>query len=315
MAKVLEYNATMVRRDTVSDGLAVFNIKLDSELPVKDHGKRFTPGQYMTLGLNRTEDGPGDNRPISVVRPVSIASAPEDQVLQFYIRYVGYPNSDLPFTHLLYSIGDGARMYVKPNPTGRFTEEHTCGERAGKALIMLAAGTGLAPFMSIVRSKVRQDPKARLDDYVMIHGVSNPTYLGYKDELDYLAANHGLRYLPTISRPKEAKGWKGMVGRAEATLQPDRIKETEERTGIEINPDTSIVTICGLTGTISQALIGLAERGFVPQNAKIRSALGIPKEVEASIYYEQYDSEPVIDLKNQKLLDSMKKQIFSALGL
>lgn len=315
MAKILEYNATMVRRETVSDGLAVFKIKLDSELPVKENGMRFTPGQYMTLGLNRSESGPGDNRPESVQRPVSLASAPEDDTLEFYIRYVAYPQSDLPFTHLLYSVKDGDRMYVKPSPAGKFTEKDTCGDRNGKTLIMLAAGTGLAPFMSIVRSRVRQDPKASLEDYVMIHGASNPTYLGYVDELNYLATNHGLKYVPTISRSKEAPGWKGMVGRAEGILQSDKIEATEKKLGMKITPENAIVTICGLTGTISQALLGLAPRGFVPHNKKIRTALKIPNEVAPSLYYEQYDTEPVIDLKNAALVEQVKGQIFGALGL
>ena len=309
MAKILDYNATMVRRETVSDGLAMFNIRLDNPLKLKEDGLRFVPGQYMTLGLNRPTDDPSDDRPESVVRPVSIASAAQDETLQFYMRYVGRPSSKLPLTHLLYSIKDGSRMYMKPNAAGRFTEEDTVGDLGGKTLIMLAAGTGLAPFMSIVRSKVRKDPKVRLDNYVMIHGASNPTYLGYLAELNALAKNNGLKYLPTISRPKEAPGWKGCTGRAESVLQPDRYAETEKRLGIELRPDKTIVTICGLTGTISQTIKGLAERGYIPHHRKLRAELEIPDDQPSSIYYEQYDSEPVIDLKDKPLVEKIKKQI------
>ena len=69
----------------------------------------------MTLGLNRPTDDPSDDRPESVVRPVSIASAAQDQDLQFYMRYVSRPASKLPLTHLMYSLRDGERMYLKPN--------------------------------------------------------------------------------------------------------------------------------------------------------------------------------------------------------
>lgn len=316
MAKLLEYNATMIRRETVSDGLAVFNIELDKPLvPDAKNGQRFVPGQYMTMGLNRRDDDIGEDLPISVVRPISIASAPEQENLQFYIRYVARPQSTLPFTHLLFSLENGGRMFVRPSPTGRFTEEHTCGERNGKTLIMLAAGTGLAPFLSIVRSKILQNPKARLDDYVIIHGASNPTYLGYYNELRALSRKHGLKYLPTVSRRHESPGWKGTIGRAEHVFAPDRIEETEKMLGVEIRPDKSAVTICGLTGTIRDALIALAARGFVPSNRKLRKLFEIPEDQPSTVFYEQYDSEPVIDTKNAQLVARLKSEIYRALGL
>ena len=201
-----------------------------------------------------------------------------------------------------------------PTASGRFTEEDTVGDLQGKTLIMLAAGTGLAPFLSIVKSKVRQDPNCRLDNYVMIHGASNPTYLGYMDELNALARNNGLKYLPTISRPKEAPGWKGCTGRAESVLQPDRYAETEKRLGIELRPDKTLITICGLTGTISQTIKGLAERGYIPHHRKLRKELGIADDIPSSIYYEQYDSEPVIDLKDTALVEKIKGQIQDGLS-
>ncbi len=316
MAKLLEYNATMVRRHTVSDGLALFNIQLDKPLdPRAEDGKRFIPGQYMTLGLNRPPDDPMDDRPLSVVRPISIASGPEQPDLQFYIRYVARPQSALPFTHLLFSLENGERMYVRSSPKGQFTEEHTCGNRKGKTLIMLAAGTGLAPFMSIVRSKVRRDPKVSLEDHVIIHGASNPTYLGYYDELRGLAKRNGLKYLPTVSRRKESPGWKGTIGRAEHVFAADRIEETEKQLGISIRPDKAVVTICGLTGTIRETIKALAPRGFVPHHRKVRKEFQIPDDQPSTVFYEQYDSEPVINPKDVELVNRLRTEIHRALGL
>lgn len=316
MAKLLDYNATMVRRTTVSDGLALFNIQLDTPLaPKPESGQRFVPGQYMTLGLNRPNDDPMDDRPLSVMRPISIASEPQASDLEFYIRYVARPQSMLPFTHLLFSLENGARMYVRATPKGQFTEEHTCGNRRGKTLIMVAAGTGLAPFISMVRSKVRQNPRVSLEDHVIIHGVSNPTYLGYADELRMLAKRNGLKYLPTVSRRHESPRWKGHFGRAESVFAADRIEETEKQLGIKIHPSKAVVTICGLTGTIRETLIALAVRGFVPDHRKIRKELHIPEDQPSTVFYEQYDSEPVIDPNDITLVTRLRSEIHRALGL
>ena len=316
MSKRLDYNAKLVQRTTVSDGLAIFNIQLDQPLTSSaDDGQRFVPGQYLTLGLNRPADDPMDDRPLSVVRPISIASGPEHPYLQFYIRYVTRPQSTLPFTHLLFSLENGERIFVRPSPKGQFTEKHTCGDRGGQTLIMLAAGTGLAPFMSMVRSKVRQNPNISLEDHVIIHGVSNPTYLGYYNELQMLSRQNGLKYLPTISRRREAPTWKGCIGRAEHVLAPDRIEDTEKQLGIAIRPGKAVVTICGLTGTIRETIVALAARGFVPHHRKIRKELQIPDSQPSTVFYEQYDSEPVVNPKNVQLVTQLRTQIHKALGL
>ena len=316
MARLLTYNATLIKKQTIADGLGIFDIRLDEELPIKPEiGKRFVPGQYMTIGLNRPDDNPNDHRPVSVVRPMSLASAPEQTDLQFYVRYVSKPNSDLPLTHLLFAQEDGARMFVRPSPTGNFTEEHTFDANSGKSLLMLAAGTGLAPFMSMVRSKVIDDPNADLSRYAIIHGVSNPNYLGYMQELQELAKKNNLRYLPTVSRPHESEGWQGSFGRAEQTLAPERIEETEKLLGISLRPENTTISICGLNGTVKDTIKNLSLRGYIPHHRRLRKAFEIPEEMQSSLYYEQYDSEPVVDLKNELLVFEMKKQIHDALAL
>src|SRR5690606_32179624 len=128
----------------------------------------------------------------------------------------------------------------------------------------LAAGTGLAPFISIARSRILRDPKARLDDLAILHGASYATGLGYKEELERLVTEHGLKYVPTVSRPKEVPGWTGFGGRAEALVGPELIARTEAALGLPaggMRPDRAVVLICGLNGTIANCIINLAERG------------------------------------------------------
>jgi ferredoxin--NADP+ reductase len=320
MAKQLEYNATLVERIDLEPALSIFKIEPDQIVRKGDAtGPWFVPGQYLTIGLNRdVVEGADDPRPVSVRRPMSIASAPEEgNVAEFYIRYVSQPESDLPLTHLLWKIQTGARMYCRAVATGKFTVEDTLGADDPRIKLCIAAGTGLAPFISIVRSRILRDPKARLDDIAILHGASYSMSLGYKDELEKLVREHGLRYAPTISRPKEEPEWKGLGGRVEQLLQPDRIDETEAALGLsagDLRPDKAGVLICGLNGTIAQTIINLVPRGFVPDNRKIRRALEVDDTRPATLFWEQYDTEPVIDVKDEALMEKLRGQLRAALG-
>jgi ferredoxin--NADP+ reductase len=319
MAKLLDYNATLVRRTDFEPTLASFRVRPDEVLGKRDDkGRWFVPGQYVTIGMNRAVvDGEDDPRPVSVRRPMSIVSAPEEgDELEFYIRYVSHPESDLPLTHVMWPIKEGDRMYVRAVATGKFTIEDTVGESDDRLKVLLAAGTGLAPFISIVRSRILRDPKARLDDIAILHGASYATGLGYKEELDRLVTEHGLKYVPSVSRPKESPGWTGMGGRAEALVGPELIARTEAAVGLPpggLRPDRAVVLICGLNGTIAGCITNLAERGFVPDNKKLRRVLEVPEETPASIFWEQYDTTPVLDVKDEPLMADLRAKLHATL--
>jgi len=316
MAKLLEYNATLVARDDLEPTLAIFRLKPDTfERP--EAGPWFVPGQYVTIGMNRAVlEGEDDPRPVSVRRPMSIASAPEELgELEFYIRKVGEPESDLPLTHVMWPIATGDRMYCRAVPTGHFTVEHTVGLEDRRLKLCIAAGTGLAPFVSIARSRVRRDPKVRLDDIAIIHGASHATGLGYREELEELTRTNGLRYVPAVSRPKD--DWNGWRGRAESICDPARRAEAEDALGLDrgtLNPEHVAVLICGLNGTIANTITGLLDRGFVPDNRKLRRALEVEEDRPATVFWEQYDTTPVIDVKDADLVAGLRRALHTALG-
>ncbi len=320
MAKLLEYNATVTKRIDLEPTLAVFRLRPDAPFEAKTPGAPwFVPGQYLTIGMNRAVvEGEDDPRPVSVRRPMSIASAPEDEgEAEFYIRKVGTPESDLPLTHLMWPIQEGERMFCRPTPAGKFTIEDTCGLDDRRLKVTLAAGTGLAPFISMARSRVLRDPSADLSDLAILHGASYPSSLGYRDELVRLAGDHGLKYIPTISRPHEVEGWEGFAGRAEALFGDDNLGQTEEALGLGaggLRPDKAVVLICGLQGTIANAIISLLARGFVPDNRRLRRVLEVPDGVEASVYWEQYDSTPVLDVKDEALMERLRGLLHGALS-
>lgn len=309
MAKPLVYNATLVERIDLTDALCLYRI-LPDERPAPGW---FTPGQYCVLGANnelKPELG-------SVRRSMSIASAPEDGgPIEFYIRYVSKPESDNPLTHLLWKLKAGDRMYMRPIAAGVFTVKDTVGVDDPRLRVMVAAGTGSAPFVSMVRSELRRNPKADLSQWVLLHGASYAADLGYRDELNRLVAEHGLRYFGTVSRPKDSPGWHGDVGRVEQFFAPDRLGDLEARLGLApggFTSKTAVIFICGLQGTIGTTITNLCARGFVPDHKRMREALGVAAEQPATLFYEQYDTEPVIDIKNPDVVAPLAAQLAAAL--
>ena len=181
------------------------------------------------LGLNNA-DKPEHG---SVRRSMSIASAPEDDgPTEFYIRFVSKPESENPLTHLLWKLKNGDRMYMRPVAAGVFTVPDTVGVDDPRLRVMVAAGTGSAPFVSMVRSELRRNPGADLSKWVLLHGASYSADLGYRDELAGYVATNRLHYFGTVSRPKDEKAWTGDTGRVEAFFEPGRLEDLEQRLGL-----------------------------------------------------------------------------------
>jgi ferredoxin--NADP+ reductase len=310
-SKPLAYNASLRRRVDHTKELTSFYVRYDEPLP---QSPPFVPGQYVALGLNN-EEKPELG---SVRRSMSICSAPEEtNDLEFYIRWVSHPESDNPLTHLLWDMKDGDRIFMTRKPVGKFTLEDTCGGDDGRIKLFVAAGTGLAPFVSMVRSLHLRDSKVDMSKLVLLHGASYPADLCYRQELEGYAEQHGLHYFKTVSRPNEAADWKGDVGRVEDYLKKDRLAELEQRLKVAsgtLCAAKAAVLICGLQGTIAQTITRLAHRGFVPFDRKIRKALDVPESQSAAMWWEQYDTEPVVDLNNPDVVGSLKADLLPALA-
>lgn len=308
--KLLEYNATMVERVDVTDALTMFRV-----LPDKPAAERpwFKPGQYCVLGMNNAEKPELG----SVRRSMSIASAPEDDgATEFYIRFVSKPESENPLTHLLWKLKNGDRMYMRPVAAGVFTVPDTVGVDDPRIRVMVAAGTGSAPFVSMLRSELRRNPKADLSKWCLLHGASYPADLGYREELQGYVANHKAHYFGTVSRPKDT-GWTGDTGRVEAFFEPGRLETLEQRLGLPpggFTPNNVVIYICGLTGTITGTIIPLIDRAFIPDFKRIREALGVPADAKDSVFYEQYDTEPVINVKDPEVVAPLHARMQAALA-
>ncbi|MDX9755564.1 MAG: ferredoxin--NADP reductase [bacterium] len=256
MTRRLDYNATVSQRVDVSPGLSIFRVVPDD--PLFD----FTPGQYTVLGMRRDasrieasdpepEEKAQRNPDEMIRRAYSIASSSQEkEYIEFYITLVR--SGEL--TPRLFHLPIGGRLYLGPKATGLFTLDKVHDE---KHVLLIATGTGLAPYVSMVRTQLHDYPQ-RL--FVVVHGARHSWDLAYRDELRSLQRYcPNLRYIPSITDGKTDFTWKGNIGRIQ-TLFENNIVNKE--VPIEITPDQFNVFLCGNPAMIEGMIHLLEEKGF-----------------------------------------------------
>lgn len=188
--------AVVVTRREISPELWVVRIRPEERIA-------FEPGQYLTVGL--------PSSPRMIERPYSVASAPREPELEFFLELV--PNGQL--TPHLYAIPVGGEVFLRRSAKGRFVLDVESGHRNH---FLVATVTGVAPYLSMVRELSARAVAGETIPYrlAVVQAASVSQELGYLEELTALARAHSwLRYVPTVSRIWLDPGWKGEVGRAE----------------------------------------------------------------------------------------------------
>ncbi len=142
-----------------------WNSELFSFSATRDASFRFKNGQFTMIGLEI------DGRPL--LRAYSMASANYDDALEFFSIKV----QNGPLTSRLQHIKPGDRILVGKKPTGTLVLDNLL---PGKRLYLLSTGTGLAPFLSLIR-----DPETyeRFDRIILAHGCRHVSDLAYHDRL------------------------------------------------------------------------------------------------------------------------------------
>ncbi len=184
-------------------------------------------------------------------RAYSIASASRsDEFLEFYLTVV--MSGEL--TPRLFNLKIKDRLYVGPKAVGVFTVDKV---EPGKHLLMIGTGTGLAPYMSMLRTHLECNGSRQ---FVIVHGARYSWDLGYRTELEAIARHcRNFTYIPVITRPSEDVTWNGRTGYLQNTLTSGVV---EEATGLEITPDNFHVFLCGNPGMIETVITLLTDRGF-----------------------------------------------------
>ena len=225
----------------------------------------FEPGQFVQIGLPMADEGgvvparPGRVRMHK--RPYSIASAPAElPELELYVALVEGGR----FTPLLWRLGAGDRCWLDPTPKGLFTFSRV---PPGADLVLVATGTGLAPYVSLLRRHAAGGPWRKL---VLVHGVRQPEELGYRAELEARAARDAtVRYVPVVSRPEPADAWTGIAGRVQAALTGPALGAH----GVELDPARAHVFLCGNPAMIRDVRALLEPRGYRPDTLEVPGSL------------------------------------------
>ncbi|MGD8860389.1 MAG: FAD-binding oxidoreductase [Myxococcales bacterium] len=195
-------------------------------------GFQFRAGQHIKLGAAGARER----------RPYTIASAPSDAELQFCVEHV--PGGAL--TPTLFSLGVGDRLELGNAAKGSFALDPQA-----RTHVMVATVTGIAPLRSMLRAA-----PADAGRFVVLHGASYADELPYLQELRQLAARDPrVRYVPTVSRPAEARNraWQGETG---------RVDDLALRIAAELNPVDARVYACGNPGMVQRVARELGARGF-----------------------------------------------------
>jgi ferredoxin/flavodoxin---NADP+ reductase len=212
----------------------------------RDDGFRFDNGQFVMIGLMV------NGKPL--MRAYSIASANWEEELEFFSIKVQHG----PLTSRLQHVQPGDELLLSRKPTGTLLISDVT---PGRNLYLLGTGTGLAPFMSIIR-----DPETyeRYERVVLMHGVRNVEDLAYRDYIERELPRHEflgeliqrkLRYYPAVSR--EPFAHQGRI----TTLFDDGSVQRHLDLG-DLDPKLDRAMICGSPQMLADFRCILDARGF-----------------------------------------------------
>jgi ferredoxin--NADP+ reductase len=223
-----------------------WNDTLFSFTTTRDPGFRFKNGHFTMIGLE------SDGKPL--MRAYSMASANYEEQLEFFSIKV----PDGPLTSRLQKIEVGDEILVSRKPTGTLVADHLL---PGRNLYLLSTGTGLAPFMSIIK-----DPEIyeQFDKVILTHGVRYVSELAYQDEINDLPNNEffgdmvqgKLLYYPTVTREEFRN-----QGRLTDLMESGKLMEDLGMPAFDLEQDRFM--ICGSPGMLKDTTAILGKQGFL----------------------------------------------------
>jgi ferredoxin/flavodoxin---NADP+ reductase len=258
---VAELNAVMTEKEEVAPGLLIIRVEAKGwEMP------SFVPGQFAVLGLpgkaTRHPLADPEDRPPNpetlIRRAYSIASSSLScRHMEFYLTMV----RSGALTPRLFALDVGDPLWLGQRVSGLFTLGDV---PAGANVVLVATGTGLAPYMSMLRTFLASDGERR---FAVLHGSRHSWDLGYRSELLALESSFAnLTYIPIVSRPQgETEPWPGEVGYVQDLWNGDRLRQAWGR---DPSPDDTHVFLCGNPTMAENMLELLARQGYAEHTRK-----------------------------------------------
>ena len=194
----------------------------------------FRAGQFVRIAVDI--DGQRIARAFSFVNP------PQDTVLEFY----GVIVPAGPLSPRLANLKSGDALHVAGNPAGFLVLSEVPD---AETLWLISTGTGLAPFLSIMRTET---PWRRFRNVVLVHAVRYARELTYQDVIRATSAC----YVTFVSREPTAGS---LAGRIPAAIADGRL---EQAAGVKFAPETSHVMLCGNPQMLKDATAALMARGL-----------------------------------------------------
>ena len=181
-----------------------------------------------------------------VARAFSFVNPPHDPVLEFY----GVIVPEGPLSPRLARLKAGDVLHVASNPAGFLVlrEVPDC-----ETLWLVATGTGIAPFLSILRTET---PWQRFRNVVLVHAARYGRELVYQDIVSDLSKKAAFRHVSFVSRERHPGA---LEGRIPAAIADGRL---EKAAGVALDPSSSHVMLCGNPQMLTDAQAALAARGM-----------------------------------------------------
>ena len=223
-----------------------WNDTLFSFRTTRDQALRFENGHFVMIGLEL------DGKPL--MRAYSIASANHEE----YLEFLSIKVPDGPLTSRLQHLKEGDSLIVSRKPVGTLVHHDL---EPGKTLYLISTGTGLAPFMSIIKDPEVYD---RFERIVLVHGVRYVSELAYHDYIDEELRRHEflgelirdqLLYYPTVTREPFRN-----QGRITTLIESGKL--TDDLDLPPLDPSTDRVMLCGSPAMLDELTGMLDARGF-----------------------------------------------------
>lgn len=172
-------------------------------------------------------------------------------------------------TPRLWLLHPGNRLWLGSQAKGHFTLDDVPTD---KNVVLVGTGTGLAPYISMIRDHHRCNLGRR---FVVVHGARYVRELGYREELEDLDREcRTLAYVPTVSRPDAANGWQGHIGRVQSIFRDGSI---ETALGQALSPDTTEVFLSGNPEMVEDMQSLFLRRGYTMHSTREPGTLHVER--------------------------------------
>ncbi len=200
----------------------------------------YEAGQFVRIGLPDGDD--------VLARPYSLVNTPEENYLEVYFNIV----EEGPLSPRLFALEAGDDVLVADNPSGFLTVSEV---PEAKHLWMIATGTGIGPFLSILKSRPVWQ---RFEKVVLCYSVSYAGELAYQGVIDSVvsAQPEAFAYVPIVTRESHP----GALGSRVPLLMADG--SLEAHTAVEISAQDSHFMMCGSSAMITDVSDQLSSRGM-----------------------------------------------------